>query len=150
MKKGNLFFAGGFSVLAILVIIQSCFYPEGREGIPGPGFFPILIATLMLTATLSLIISSLKMKPEEDRPVVLASINNKRAYITMGIMVLYVFIMPFLGFCVTTFIMLFGMIRWLSHYKSRVCVLISAVVVALIFVIFRMVLNVSLNFGLLV
>lgn len=61
--------AGVFSLLAILVIIQSSFYPKGQDGIPGPGFFPIIIAVLMLAASISLIITTLRMLPGGGRPI---------------------------------------------------------------------------------
>lgn len=149
MKKGNLIFAGVFSLLGVLVIIQSVLYPKGQDGIPGPGFFPIIIAVLMLTAAISLVITSLRLPAEEDVPLGLSSADNKRAYLTMGIMVLYVILMPLLGFCVTSFLLLFGMIRWLSSYKYVSCCVISAAVVGLIYVVFSLVLHVSLSFGLL-
>lgn len=38
MKKGNLIFAGIFTLLSVAVITRSCMYPEGQNGIPGPGF----------------------------------------------------------------------------------------------------------------
>jgi len=149
MKKGNLTLAGVFSLLAVLTIIQSSFYPKGQEGIPGPGFFPIIIAVLMLAAAISLTITSLRMLPEDNIPLKLLSDDNKRAYIAMGIMVLYLIVMPLIGFCVTSFLLLFGMIKWLSDYKYGVCCLISAGIIGLIYVVFGMVLNVSLGFGLL-
>ncbi|MCB7318848.1 tripartite tricarboxylate transporter TctB family protein [Lacrimispora sp. 210928-DFI.3.58] len=149
MKKGNMTLAGVFSLLAILVIIQSSFYPKGQDGIPGPGFFPIIIAVLMLAASISLIITTLRMLPEEDVPLGLSSLDNKRAYAAMGIMVLYVIVMPVLGFCVTSFLLLFGMIKWLSDYKYIVCCGASAGVIGMIYVVFSVVLHVSLSFGLL-
>lgn len=142
MKKGNLIFAGIFTLLSVAVITRSCMYPEGQNGIPGPGFFPILVAVVMLLA-------SLRMKPDEDRPLVLSSPDNKRAYKAMGIMLAYLIIMPVVGFCVTTFLLLLIQIRWLSPYRFRTCCGISLLVVALIYVVFRLVLNVSLGFGIL-
>lgn len=141
--------AGVFSLLAILVIIQSSFYPKGQDGIPGPGFFPIIIAVLMLAASISLVITTLRMLPEEDVPLGLSSLDNKRAYAAMGIMVLYVIVMPILGFCVTSFLLLFAMIKWLSDYKYIVCCGASAGVIGMIYVVFSVVLHVSLSFGLL-
>lgn len=149
MKKGNMTLAGVFSLLAILVIIQSSFYPKGQDGIPGPGFFPIIIAVLMLAASISLVITTLRMLPEEDVPLGLSSLDNKRAYAAMGIMVLYVIVMPILGFCVTSFLLLFAMIKWLSDYKYIVCCGASAGVIGMIYVVFSVVLHVSLSFGLL-
>lgn len=149
MKKGNMILAGVFSLLAILIIIQSSFYPKGQDGIPGPGFFPIIIAVLMLAAAVSLIITTLQMTPEEDISLGLLSTDNKRAYAAMGSMILYVIIMPLLGFCVTSFLLLFGMIKWLSGYRYAACCAASAGVIAMIYVVFHMVLHVSLGFGLL-
>lgn len=150
MKKGNLILAGVFSLLGVATIIRSVSYPAGQDGIPGPGFFPIIIAVLMLLASASLVFTSLRTKPEADVALKLLTADNKRAYLTMGIMVVYVIVMPLLGFCVTSFLLLFGLIKWLSTYKPLICALVSALVVGLIYVVFGVVLGVSLSFGLLI
>lgn len=149
MKKGNLTLAGVFSLLAVATIVRSLSYPAGQDGIPGPGFFPIIIAVLMLLASASLVITSLRVKTEEDVPLKLLTADNKRAYATMAVMLGYVIVMPLLGFCVTSFLLLFGMIKWLSSYKPLTCALVAAAVVGMIYVVFGVVLGVSLSFGLL-
>lgn len=149
MKKGNLIFTGIFSLLAVLVIFVSSSYPKGQDGIPGPGFFPILIAILMLLGCASLLITSLKMDEQEDISLELSSKDNRRVYLTMAILVAYVAVMPVVGFCLTSFLFLSGMIRWFGKYSMGKCCMISAVIVALIYGIFGMVLHVSLRFGLL-
>ena len=150
MKKGNLILAGVSILLAAATIVRSVSYPAGQDGIPGPGFFPIIIAALMILASVSLVITSLRIKPEEDMPLKLLGADNKRAYLTMAVMIVYVIAMPLLGFCVSSFLLLFGMIRWLSSYKPLVCALVAAAVVGMIYVVFGVVLGVSLGFGLLI
>ena len=150
MKKGNLILAGVFALLAAATILQSVSYPAGQDGIPGPGFFPIIIAVLMLLASASLTISSLRIKTEEDVPLKLLTADNKRAYAAMAVMLVYVLVMPLLGFCVTSFLLLFGMIKWLSAYKPMICALVAGAVVGMIYVVFGVVLGVSLRFGLLI
>lgn len=150
MKKGNFITAGVFALFAVLVILQSMSFPAGKDGIPGPGFFPIAIAILMLLAAASLTITTLRMKPEEDTAIGMLSDDNKRVYVCMAILVLYLLVMPYVGFCTTSFVLLFGLIKWFGNYRLPSCALLSAAVVVPLFLVFSYVLNVPLRFGLLI
>ena len=149
MKKGNLIFAGVMAILAAAVLAVSSGYPPARDGIPGPGFFPILISILLLISCGSLAITMLRLPKEEDKVILLLSPEHKRVYLTMLVLGLYVFLMPKIGFCVTSFLFLLGMIRWLGRYSWPVTLGASLGVVGLVYMVFSIVLKVSLDFGLL-
>lgn len=149
MKKGNFVTAGIFALFAVFIIINSLTFPASRDGIPGPGFFPIVIAVLMLLAAVSLTVTSLRMKDGEDMVLKLFTDDNKRVYICMGLLVLYLAVMSQVGFCVSSFALLLGLIRWFGRYKLLFCAIFSAAVVVPLYLVFSFVLHVPLNFGLL-
>lgn len=149
MKKGNFIIAGVFSLLGLLVIAQSLSFPRGRAGIPGPGMIPIMISVLMIAASISLVISTLRMTPAEDVPLGLLTEGHKRVYLCMAILVVYLILMPRIGFCVASFLLLFGLIKWFGNYRYWVCAVVSAFLTGIVFGLFSGVLHVPLRFGLL-
>ena len=149
MKKGNYIIAGIFSALGVFVIVQCLSVPKGRAGIPGPGMVPIMVSVLMIVASISLLISTLRMTPAEDVALGLLSEGHKRVYVCMAILVLYLIAMPQLGFCVTSFVLLFGLIKWFGNYRYWVCAVVSAFLTGIVFGLFSEVLHVPLRFGLL-
>ncbi len=149
MKKGNFIIAGVFSLLGLFVIVQSLSFPRGRAGIPGPGMVPIMIAVLMIVASASLVLSTLRMTSAEDVPLGLRSEGHRRVYLCMAILVLYLILMPQIGFCIASFLLLFGLIKWFGNYRYWVCAVVSAFLTGIVFGLFSEVLHVPLRFGLL-
>ena len=149
MKKGNLAASALFAALAIFVIRESSFLPGGRAGVPGPAVFPTAVAVLLLMASLSLTISSFRMPPEEDRSLELLKPDCRRVYLCMAVMVAYVVILPLVGFCVTSSLLLFGLIKWFGRYRFHVCALSSLAIIAAIYLVFSELLYVPFRFGIL-
>ena len=90
-----------------------------------------------------------KLTPEKNTPIDLFSSGPKRAYISMAILVVYVFLLEPLGFIIATTLLEFIFIRWFSKKGYVVSFLISAAVTAVVFGIFQFVLNVPVgSFGL--
>ena len=154
MKKANFIFSAICAVLGITIIGVTLGYRTdflehyNAGGSPtGPELWPIVISAVMLFCSALLVRKSLKMKPEDDTPVVLWSEGSRRAYLSMIILFIYAIILKPLGFLIATTIMEFVFILWFSKKKWYICLIISVVVSAAIYVIFRYLLNVSLSFG---
>ncbi len=150
MKKGNLVAALAFAALAAFIIWQSDSFPAGKKGVPGPAVFPVATAVVMLMASLSLAITALAMKRESDRKLNLGRPDCVRVYICMGILVAYVFLVQEVGFCVTSSLLLFGLIKWFGKYRFHVCALSAIAVSGLLYFVFSHVLNVPFRFGFLI
>ncbi len=147
MKKGNIIIASIFSVFAIFVIYMSLQLPPSKDGVPGPGTWPILISVIMLGAAITIIINSLRNKENEE--LLLNTPNHIRVYITMGILVGYLLIMYFIGFFVSSVLMLYILITWFGNYKLLVRIITSLIVVTIVYLVFTQILNVPFRFGLL-
>ena len=143
MKKGNLVLAALCILLGIGIIAVSSTYPTAESygtGVPGPGLWPMAISIVMLACAAILLYRTWKLTPEKNTPIDLFSSGPKRAYISMAILVVYVFLLEPLGFI---------FIRWFSKKGYVVSFLISAAVTAVVFGIFQFVLNVPVgSFGL--
>jgi putative tricarboxylic transport membrane protein len=147
MKRGNLAAAAAFAALAVFVIWESRNFPGSRGNVPGPAIFPTAIAVIMLMASLSLIITSLRMRPENDEVLGLFQENRRRVYLCMGIMAAYVVLVQIVGFCVTSALLLFGLIAWFGKYRFHVSALSSIAIVGIIYFVFSEVLHVPFRFG---
>ena len=115
---------------------------------PGPGLWPMAVAILMLVAAVVLLIKSIRMKPEEDTKIEMWTDGTKRVYISMGILIAYVALLGVLGFIISTAIMLFVFMQWFTKKNPLIIMLISVVCTAVIYAVFRFLLNVPVNFGL--
>lgn len=151
MKKGNLITAVLTMALSVYVIITCLGYPKAEAygtGVPGPGLWPGVIAGMMFLTALCLLVKSLRMKPEEDTPIDMKTEGTKRVYITMAILVVYVALLGAVGFIPMTIIMLCIFIKWFAKTKPATTLLISAASTLAIYCIFKFVLNVPVDFGL--
>ncbi|MBE6906483.1 MAG: tripartite tricarboxylate transporter TctB family protein [Ruminococcaceae bacterium] len=146
MKKANIVSASIFAAVSVIVILYSLTFPQGTDGVPGPGMFPIIIASLMLLCS-SLIIAGAFFSKDTSQFVILAK-ENKMVYITMAILALYIFLMPKIGFCVTSVPVLAGLIKWFSGRKLIACMIYAVLIVLAVFFVFNKILKVPLLFGL--
>ncbi|MGE4454664.1 MAG: tripartite tricarboxylate transporter TctB family protein [Sphaerochaeta sp.] len=150
MRKANFIVSGVFTVFAIFIIALSLTYPPSNHGVPGPGMFPIIIASLIILSSLSLFLTTLRMDKEADVEVDLKSKNVLNVYVTMVGLIVYFILLPLVGFVVTSTIMLILYIKWFSKRPWWKTILISVIFVLAIFFLFGSVLNVPMRFGILI
>lgn len=151
MKKGNIITAVLTIALSVYIIVTCLGYPRAEAygtGVPGPGLWPGLIAAMMLLAAISLLVKSLRMKPEDDTPLIMWTDGTKRVYITMAILVVYVAVLGIVGFIPSTIVMLYIFINWFAKRKPAFTLIVSVVSTLVVYCIFKFVLNVPVDFGL--
>jgi len=148
MKKGNLVVSLAFGALALFIIIISVFsFKFSNDGVPGAGTWPIAISLLMLIAAITIFINALKMTPEEDVDLDLNTANSKRVYITMIGLIVYLFGMYYVGFCVATFFMLYFFISWYGTYKFYTNIITALIITGIVYSVFKYILHVPFRFG---
>ncbi len=150
MRKANFIASGVFIAFAIFIITISSQYPPSNHGVPGPGMFPIIIASLIIVSAIALVVVTVKSSALKDTQVDLKSKNIINVYITMTGLIIYLVLLPLLGFVSTTFVMLLLYLKWYSKRAWWKCVTISLVFTLAIFFLFGTVLNVPIRFGLLI
>lgn len=147
MKKANYILSGICIVIALYVIATALQYPKGVDGVPGPGVFPIMIAAILIAASVSIVISSIKM---EDIKISWLDNNSKRVYISMVVLITYIIILSKIGFVITSILFMSGMVQWLKKGRPFVNVAISVVFVGLVYCVFNILLKVPMDFGILI
>ncbi|MBK5201335.1 MAG: tripartite tricarboxylate transporter TctB family protein [Spirochaetaceae bacterium] len=147
MKKGNIITGILFSIFSIFVILMSLQLPPSKNGVPGPSTWPIAISLIMLLAAMTVLINAIKSTDEES--LILNTIDHYRVYISMGILILYLLGMYYIGFCVASFFMLYAFFTWFGEYKLIKRILIATIIVAIVFFLFTKILHVPFRFGIL-
>lgn len=148
MKKGNLVLAAVCAVLGIGIIAVASGYPKAADygtGVPGPGLWPIVISIVLLACTAILVYRTLKMSPEKNTKIELWNTGTRRVYLTMGILVVYLLLLPLLGFIIATFVLEFIFIQWFAKKNPAITALISAAITMVVYCAFRFVLNVPVH-----
>lgn len=149
MRKANYLASGLFSAFAILIITIASKYPPSNHGVPGPGMFPIIVAILILVSAVTLALTTFLQRNTEDSPIGLTSRDNVNVYVTMVGLIIYTVLLPMLGFISTTAVMLLLYIKWFSKRSWLKCIIISVIFTMGIYLLFGLVLNVPMRFGLL-
>ena len=75
--------------------------------------------------------------------------DSKRVYLCMGVLIVYVVLLGFLGFLISTVLLLFLFIRWFAKKTYLFSGVYAVVLTALIYSVFRFLLKVPLDFGIL-
>ena len=139
MKKGNLVLAAICAVTGIGIIAVASGYPTAADygtGVPGPGLWPTVISVVLLACTAILLYRTT---------------GTRRVYLAMGILVVYLLVLPFLGFIISTFLLELIFIQWFAKKNPIITAIISAAITMVVYCAFRFLLNVPVNtFGIFV
>ena len=145
MKHSNLELTIGILVCllgALLFWNTYTFPPPLQANAPSSATFPRIIIAMMMFFGILMIYqcSSSKRKPSADSE---ATIFNRTFLTAVGLIVLYLALLPYLGFVAASFIYL-GL-TLTTRIKGRIkAVLVSAIGVACFYLIFAVLLNVRL------
>ncbi|MCF0237600.1 MAG: tripartite tricarboxylate transporter TctB family protein, partial [Sphaerochaetaceae bacterium] len=123
MKKISTIIAVIMIVLSLFIIITARSYPESSNGVPGPGFFPTILGVLVIILSFSLLLTQRK---EEDVPVKLFTKEQLPIYLSMGLIIIYLFAMKYLGFIITTPLFLIAIMK-LFKVKKWWAIIITAI-----------------------
>ncbi len=123
-----------FILMAAYVAVQSL--SMGSEGI-----FPMMSAGGLFLCAVYLLFQTLK---KQQAVVNLQGVNLKMVGITLLALLVYVFLLKKIGYVIDTFLLCAFIIRSLGYRKYGMIAVCSAVAVAAVFVIFKVVLSVPL------
>lgn len=132
---------------ALWVIATAMGYPSGKDGVPGPATFPLLISALLLGSAIALFIGAFKVP--KDEPAHLVSHDTRRVYIAMLVMVIYCVVLAEVGFVVSSCIFLSAFIQWFRKKHPLVNISIACAAVGVVYFTFSVILKVPIDFGLL-
>ncbi len=144
MKRTNMVASIIFLVMGIAIYWQSTQFKQTmlKDKFSGPGFFPKLVAILMIVSALFLLMDSLAKK--EEIAVKIFDNTMKLALIGMVIIFLYIVFLSTLGFIIATILLNYSFLFFFKVKKKLVLILQPTVTSFLIYWVFAKLLMVPL------
>jgi hypothetical protein len=137
-----------FLLFSFVVCYEAFRLPLGSFRKPGPGFFPLFLGVIL--GLLSLIFVLIKAFEGTRRITPLRSQKaGRRVSVTLGVLILYGVLFPFMGYLLSTFSLVFYFLclaypkRWLS------CAILSVLISVLFYFGFQTMLRIHLPEGIL-
>ena len=153
-RPGERAFALLIGVFSALALWQA-YEISGFTGLSTAGVFPMLAAAAMLVAAL-VVIRDTVARPKAGQRLPETADGQRRTVlpvrliVVIGLVVLYVMVMPYVGFMVASAGFLFAVFSYLWRRRLPVTVLLTTVTLASIYVVFRILFQVVLPKGTLV
>ena len=138
--KQELFFPLLFLTLGIFVFIESNSFPETAA------FFPKLLSVLLIFFSLIIFINILQKNNIEKnkingnyntKKITSKEGNNKTVYILLIGLILYTILIKYLGYVVSTIILVYYTIFSLNYEKKRSILFISIIIGFILYFIFK-------------
>lgn len=145
MKKVDFFVGLALIILSVATWITANRFPSVGDTDVGAGFFPQLIASVLLL--LSLVMIALSFRRQADDQPEEGFTSWKKTFLGFVLTFVYLALVYFCGFYIATPIFLFGFI-WLFGYRKTIPAVAVVVIVTLfIYLVFEKVLQVPLPAG---
>lgn len=139
MKKYNV----GISVVLILIsaamFISASKMPQ-MDGTMGAGTWPKILAVCMILLAVLLLIQSLRDHTNTESPFVMSP-DLKRVLAGIGIMLVFCVLLKFFGFMIASAFMIAAVMALMGERRPLVLIGVTVGVLAFIYVVFAMVLN---------
>ncbi len=135
-------------LLASLWLFWQSVLISGFSGLSTPGVFPMLASGVMVVSALWILRDTAKRAPDGGGiSRFLEQVTPLRQAVMLGLVAVYVSVMPWLGFVVASGLFLIATIGFLWRRNFRLTVGISAVALGVIYLIFRVAFQVVLPRG---
>jgi len=145
LKKGNIFISILCILISMYVLTATRKFPNIGKGVPGPSFFPNVLAGLLVFLSILLLIITFMKK--ENRAVSLYNKNTAKVYITMLLIICYLAGIKIFGLLLSTPFMLFILINFYGMKSYVKNILISIFITSVVYSVFQIFLKVPLPTG---
>lgn len=147
----------GELVFALLLVVFSVaafwlsYDISGFSSKTAPGVFPMIASGVMVISGLKILISTARLpKPDAGSPGFLSEILTGRHLVVIGLVFGYVLSMPFIGFVASSALFLFCAFQFLWRKNPLLIFALTAITLAIIYLVFREVFQVVLPQGTLI
>lgn len=145
MKKTDLITGIVLLVFSTYVVLEAARMPLAVEFAPGYGFFPFWLGVLMMFLSVLLLVNTWRRpaKPDEKPPF-----TNRQSVKSVVLIMLalagYIIIIDSVGYLLSTLLFVLFLLLVVEGEKRRTAVLIAVVTAVSLYVIFQVILQVSL------
>jgi len=131
------------------VLIDTRSFPSLENGYPGPSLFPNILAVLFILAGIVLVVQGVRSHEKflkfDTTGITRGGVVN--ILLVLAAVLFYILLSDFLGFQITSFILLLGLMKWLK-VSTFWSLAMSAVITEAIYILFAKILLVALPWGL--
>lgn len=141
------YIVGVLGVLIGAAIMQaSAAFPMAfTQNGPGPGFWPFSLGCALTVAAVILLVYNMANKQElQEQKVSLSSPANKRVYLLMGIILIFVVLITVLGFFGAGLVLIPAIMLLMKFKDKKVIAMTTVGTLAFIYVVFSLVLGTKL------
>ena len=132
-------------IIGIISYVLTLSFPTcGKSGVPGPEFFPRILAILFLIISVIQISKSFLEKNTQTQEI--EKVNYSRMLILIGLFAFYILFLDIIGFFITTIIFLM-VLQKLLYVKFKTSLFVTFIIIMVIFLIFDKLFCVSLPMG---
>ncbi|WP_133013524.1 tripartite tricarboxylate transporter TctB family protein [Marinomonas flavescens] len=149
MKKGDVYLALMFAILALVFGKLSLdLYSGGRSGV-GASQWPLMICIVILIGSILVFINYFRNGQASVKAKGFLSRDEKRVAISILTLILYFFSVMYVGFFVSSLAMLFVLITYYGNFKWYISLICALLIASTVYFVFSYLLNVSFKFGVL-
>lgn len=149
MRVSNTVIGLGTVIFSIWVLLYARNFPKLEQGYPGPSLFPMVLAVLFIFAGIILIVQDFRSGAKKLKFDIsdLSRVHLINIGLTLAAILFYIFVSDFLGFQITSFIILVFMMKRLRVSTFWSLIMAGGVTFG-IYVLFAKILLVPLPWGL--
>ncbi len=149
MRVSNTVIGLGTVIFSIWVLFYASNFPKLEQGYPGPSLFPMVLAVLFIFAGIVLIVQDFLSGAKKLKFDIsdLSRVHLINIGLTLAAILFYIFVSDFLGFQITSFIILVFMMKRLRVSTFWSLIMACGVTFG-IYVLFAKILLVPLPWGL--
>jgi hypothetical protein len=141
-RSGDLVIAGVLFCIGLIWIIGSLGMPRGEFAVPGPGFFPTMLGTLMCVASFALGLHTLLVKSTQR-----VRIGHPYIWSTIMAMLMVSIVFERLGFIATMALFVGFFLKLLSGLRWIPCTAFSIAAAVGAYLFFNLLLGIQLPFA---
>lgn len=142
MKKAGVWAGIITLIYAIIIFQQSLSLDYSTKLGPGPGFFPLWLSGILIVLTLCYIVDSIRHDEIKISEILPGGQASKNIISTVGGLIIFPIVVPYLGFVVSATILQF--IMFVRDFKWYIALGFSVAVSIILFFVFQSLLGVTL------
>ena len=143
----NIIGSGIVIIITLIAMYGALKVPMGTIQKPEPGFFPTYVCILLLIICAYAIVKELLFPPkqqieeidlwDEDGGGADGESNMKAVIIVSVLLILYLFLLPILGYMISTLLMMFALLRVYQYKNWWISIIVAIIVTGLSYLIFH-------------
>lgn len=147
MRRVSIVISAVMIAISLYVIVAARSFPGASNGAPGPGFFPTILAIIIIGLSISLIIKENGVNRDSDEPVFRN--NFLKVVICAVIMAAYIILMEYISYIYVTPVAIAALMLDFEEKRPLPIIITALGTTLAIYVVFYMVLAVRLPQGML-